>query len=130
MMPFIIQIREFKMYTAFFQHQKYSICSLFLLSFLMLIRIVRMNFHKEQVPSFLALFQNSKSVIKSFPGCTYLELLQDASDACVFYTYSHWSDEKALESYRDSTFFKGTWAKTKVLFASKAQAFSLKEIDT
>lgn len=93
----------------------------------MLIRIVRMNFDPGQVKLFLHIFEKSKPTIENFPGCTYLELLQDATEPYVYYTYSTWRDEAALENYRHSSFFQETWAKTKVLFASKAQAFSLKK---
>ncbi|QHT66695.1 antibiotic biosynthesis monooxygenase [Rhodocytophaga rosea] len=94
----------------------------------MLIRIVRMHFQPDQVEAFLMIFEQSKSVICSFPGCLSVELLQDASDSSVYYTHSQWIDEEALEYYRQSLFFKETWAKTKILFANKAQAFSLKKL--
>ncbi len=93
----------------------------------MLIRIVRMHFHPENVQVFIQVLKKVKPVIETFPGCMYLEVLQDAANPNVYYTYSHWTNETALENYRDSSFFQETWANTKVLFASKAQAFSLKK---
>lgn len=94
----------------------------------MLIRIVRLHFYPDQVEAFLTIFEQSKTTINGFPGCVSVELLQDVSDPNIFYTYSHWTDKDALEYYRQSLFFKETWAKTKILFASKAQAFSLKKL--
>jgi quinol monooxygenase YgiN len=87
-----------------------------------------MHFYPDQVEAFLSIFEQSKPAISCFPGCLSVELLQDASDSSVYYTYSQWIDADALEYYRQSFFFKETWAKTKILFASKAQAFSLKKM--
>jgi quinol monooxygenase YgiN len=95
----------------------------------MLLRIVRMQFQSDQVSLFLQIFEESKPVISLFPGCISVELCQDVSDATVYYTFSQWMDEAALDAYRQSSFFKQTWAKTKVLFAAKAQAFSLIKCD-
>jgi quinol monooxygenase YgiN len=94
----------------------------------MLLRIVRMHFQPDQVEAFLQIFERSKLTIGSFPGCISVELLQDASDPAVYYTYSQWTNQNALENYRQSSFFRQTWAATKVLFSSKAQAFSLKKV--
>lgn len=43
------------------------------------------------------------------------------------FTLSHWESEENLEQYRQSELFKSTWAKTKVLFREKAQAWTLEE---
>lgn len=91
----------------------------------MLIRIVRMCFQEEKVEEFLKIFEESKHLIRAFEGCTYLELWQDVHLPNVFCTHSHWKEERFLEKYRQSELFKSTWAKTKVLFAEKPQAFSL-----
>jgi quinol monooxygenase YgiN len=48
----------------------------------------------------------------------------------IYYTYSKWEDEEALENYRRSVLFTTTWAKTKVLFAAKPEAVSLQSIST
>lgn len=96
----------------------------------MITRIVRMEFQPEKIEDFLAVFRASMSQIRNFPGVHHLELHRDANAPHVFYTYSIWEDEAALEAYRRSDLFKGVWAKTKVLFAGKPLAYSLqKEIE-
>ena len=95
----------------------------------MLIRIVRMTFRPEEVPTFRAIFEESKQKIREQPGCTYLELWQDTQQPQVFITHSHWASEAALEQYRQSELFRGTWARTKVLFAEKPVAFSAQVVD-
>ena len=90
----------------------------------MLIRIVRMTFIEEKIPEFMAVFTASKAQIRAFEGCQHLELLQDANQTNILMTYSHWENAQALENYRQSTLFKNTWAKTKILFAEKPIAFS------
>lgn len=91
----------------------------------MIVRIVRMEFQPEKVESFLEVFNASKSQIRHFPGVHHLELHRDAKKDNVFYTLSHWENGQALEDYRHSELFGSVWAKTKVLFAAKPQAFSL-----
>jgi len=56
----------------------------------MIIRIVQMTFREEAVSEFLALFEERRLQIRSFEGCRHLELWQDAADARIFFTYSHW----------------------------------------
>jgi quinol monooxygenase YgiN len=94
-----------------------------------LIRIVRLTFIPEKVNTFLEIFNNSKEKIRNFENCLHLELLQDIQNPAIFTTYSHWKDENALNIYRDSELFKTTWAKTKILFADKPIAVSLKSIE-
>lgn len=91
----------------------------------MLIRIVRMDFEPEKVADFLALFETVKTKIATFPGCTHLDLCKDAKLDHVYYTFSKWESEAALEAYRHSALFEDTWAKTKVLFGGKPLAYSL-----
>ena len=91
----------------------------------MIVRIVRMEFHAAHVATFLELFGSTKSLIRHFPGVLHLELHRDVSNPNVFYTYSHWEDEAALQAYRLSPLFEAVWSRTKVLFAGKPQAFSL-----
>ncbi len=90
-----------------------------------LLRIVRMDFSPEKVSDFMEVFNASKQRIRAFPGCLYLALHTDIHHENVKYTYSLWESENALTNYRHSELFKNTWAETKILFQSKAQAFSL-----
>lgn len=94
----------------------------------MLKRIVKMDFKAEKVEEFLANFQANKTKIRNFDGCTHLELLRDKHNSSRFFTYSYWEDEAALENYRNSELFKGVWAKTKVLFAEKPEAWSVEPL--
>lgn len=91
----------------------------------MITRIVRMEFQPELVDQFLEVFHASMHQIRSFPGVEHLELHRDATEPHVFYTYSLWQNEDALESYRHSELFQNVWSQTKALFAGKPQAFSL-----
>lgn len=91
----------------------------------MLVRIVRMTFQTDKVADFHTIFRKSQPVIRSFPGCLHVELLQDASNPHSYSTLSHWENAAALEAYRQSDFFKETWSKTKNLFSDKPLAFSL-----
>lgn len=95
----------------------------------MIVRIVRMEFQPEKLNDFHQIFQASKHAIRAREGCLHLELHQDASQANVLYTYSHWTSEEALNAYRKSDVFGKVWPKTKALFADKPQAFSLVKLE-
>ncbi|TAE79459.1 MAG: antibiotic biosynthesis monooxygenase, partial [Bacteroidetes bacterium] len=90
----------------------------------MINRIVRLSFAEGNVNTFLQIFEESKILIASFPGCLELSLMQDADNKLVFYTYSKWTSAADLEQYRNSILFKQTWARTKILFNDKPVAFS------
>ncbi|GAB4499735.1 MAG: putative quinol monooxygenase [Saprospiraceae bacterium] len=96
----------------------------------MIKRIVKMTFREDAVKTFLDdVFEHSKDHIRAFPGCRHMELLQSLKKPNVLFTLSFWENEEALEAYRQSELFQTTWAKTKVLFADKAEAWSLKLIN-
>nr|WP_299381673.1 antibiotic biosynthesis monooxygenase [Allomuricauda sp.] len=94
----------------------------------MLVRIVKLTFKPENIPSFGRIFEASKPKILEFEGCELVIGYQDMTDPCVFFTYSHWKRETDLENYRKSEFFKNVWAETKALFADKPEAWSVNEI--
>lgn len=87
-------------------------------------RIVKMTFRAEEIDPFLVIFEQAAPQIRTFPGCEGLQLLRSREPANVLFTYSTWADELALNSYRHSELFQTTWAKTKVLFADRPQAWS------
>ncbi|MFD2587089.1 putative quinol monooxygenase [Croceitalea marina] len=91
----------------------------------MLVRIVKLTFKKENISSFEQVFEETKKQIRSFEGCNFLELYQEAEKPNVFFTYSYWENAEALENYRNSEFFKAVWAKTKILFDAKPEAWSV-----
>jgi heme-degrading monooxygenase HmoA len=84
-----------------------------------------MEFKEELVPQFLKIFAASRDKIRSFPGCTHLQLLQGEADSCVFFTYSHWEKEGDLDCYRNSDLFRGVWRNTRKLFRAAPKAWSL-----
>lgn len=90
----------------------------------MLIRIVRMTIHPENVDRFEELFRGVHRRIESFPGCHNVELARDARYPNVLVTISRWNNEKALESYRSSDLFRRTWSETRELFAAAPEATS------
>jgi len=96
----------------------------------MLIRIVKMSFEAEKIQDFLSTFIAHKEKIKNFKGCSHLELLQDNNNSNIFFTYSYWNTERDLENYRNSNLFKNVWAKTKILFDDRPQAWSVIRIET
>lgn len=94
----------------------------------MIIRIVKMTFEKGKEKDFLKIFDEIENKIAEFPGCQKLELLNDVNHPQIFFTYSIWDNESSLEKYRFSELFKSTWARTKVLFSKKAEAWSVKKV--
>jgi heme-degrading monooxygenase HmoA len=93
----------------------------------MIIRIVKMAFDPDKVNDFLEIFNSSKQYIRNFKGCSHLELLNDINSPNIFFTYSYWQNENDLNNYRHSELFEHVWCKTKVLFAAKAQAWSVEQ---
>jgi len=91
----------------------------------MFIRIVKMSFHPEHIPAFLANFELMKTKIRNANGNRLLELYQDKNDACIFFTYSYWENEADLENYRQSELFYDVWTFTKKLFNAKPEAWSV-----
>lgn len=86
-----------------------------------------MHFEPENIPSFERIFETSREHIKSFAGCRHLDLFRDIRNPDVFFTYSIWESEAALEAYRESEFFRKVWSQTRKLFAEKPQAWSLEK---
>lgn len=96
----------------------------------MLKRLVKMTFRADAVAQFRhEVFEESKDRIRAFPGCRHMELLQDVAQPHVLFTLSLWESEAALAAYRASDLFRETWAKTKVLFAERPEAWSTEVLD-
>ena len=94
----------------------------------MFIRIVKMSFEEKCIETFLENFHQNKIDIRNFEGCHLLELYRDKDLANVFFTYSYWEAQENLDNYRQSDLFKSVWAKTKILFNDKPQAWSVDKI--
>jgi quinol monooxygenase YgiN len=95
----------------------------------MIIRIVKMTFLPEKVNDFLLLFDEVKSKIAGFEGCSHLELWREKEFENILFTYSIWTNEESLSHYRFSELFKNTWSRTKVLFDDNPEAWSLNSIE-
>lgn len=94
----------------------------------MFVRIVKLSFHEENIPSFLENFELMKEKIRNAPGNRFLELYQDKNNKCIFFTYSYWETEQDLENYRNSELFDGIWNFTKKLFNDKPEAWSVDKL--
>ena len=86
-----------------------------------------MEFRNESVDDFLTIFNQYRKEIAGFPGCTELSLLRDFDRPNVFFTFSLWDTEEALNAYRGSELFAIVWPQTKKLFEIPARAWSLQE---
>ena len=71
----------------------------------MLVRIVQLTFKSEELDHFFEDFEVHKNKIAAFEGCGGMQLLQEIDNPCVIMTYSHWEDESALNTYRNSELF-------------------------
>ncbi|SHI99745.1 hypothetical protein SAMN04488096_106256 [Mesonia phycicola] len=94
----------------------------------MLVRIVKMHFQEEEIENFKLIFEEKKKYIRNFEGCQFLELYQDKNNKSIFFTYSYWVNDEALEKYRHSALFKEVWAETKIKFKQKAEAWSVDKL--
>jgi heme oxygenase (mycobilin-producing) len=95
----------------------------------MIKRIVKMTFRPENTGAFKAIYQANWELIRSFPGCAHVELLQGRKDPLVFFTYSVWESEERLNAYRESELFGRVWSATKALFSDKPQAWTVDEVN-
>jgi heme-degrading monooxygenase HmoA len=90
----------------------------------MIKRLVKLTFQLDKTDEFLTIFEDSKHLIRQRAGCQHLELLRDVTTPHIFFTLSFWDYEADLNAYRNSELFKTTWAKTKILFSDKPQAWT------
>lgn len=84
-----------------------------------------MTFDPSRTDDFRELFDQNKSKIRNFEGCQRLELYRDLEQRNIFFTYSYWEGESALEKYRHSDLFREVWSETKKLFSDGPQAWSV-----
>lgn len=89
-----------------------------------------MRFQEDKIEAFLNNFEEVKHHIRNFEGNRFLELYQDKNDKRIFFTYSYWENEEALENYRKSSLFDGVWTYTKTLFSDKPEAWSVDRLVT
>jgi hypothetical protein len=96
----------------------------------MLVRIVKLSLDEKNIEEFLSNFNTQKINIRNFPGCQFLELYNDKHVKNIFFTYSYWENEQALNNYRHSDLFKGIWAITKPMFNDKPEAWSVNKLES
>ena len=89
-----------------------------------MIRIVCLTIKSGKVESFRKVMEKYLPNFHDVPGCLYLEILEDIYRENIFYTYSHWKDQMALDTYKNSEIFKKVWQQVKPWFAEKAKASS------
>ena len=89
-----------------------------------------MGFYKQNIEVFLQNFEATKTRIRAFEGCHFLELYRDKKDPCIFFPYSFWDSEEALETYRQSELFNTVWSKVKPLFSIRPEAWSVDKMET
>ena len=94
----------------------------------MIIRIVKLQFQSEKTQDFLALFESVVTKVNSFPGCYQMHMVRDIRDPNLFFTYSQWENETALNNYRDSDLFQSIWPTIKPWFSQKAEAWSTEKV--
>ncbi|MFM7022123.1 MAG: putative quinol monooxygenase [Flavobacteriales bacterium] len=92
----------------------------------MIVRIVKLTLQPEKTEDFLALFNHYKKEISSFPGCLYLQGLQNTESPNIFFTYSHWDSKESLNNYRNSPLFNEVWPQARTWFKEKPEAWSSK----
>ncbi len=95
----------------------------------MIKRIVKLTIKEEEVSYYIETFHHNKKAIIAFEGCQHVESWQAISPKNVFFTYSFWDSEEALNAYRNSEFFKGVWAALKPKFSAKAEAWSVNVLE-
>jgi heme-degrading monooxygenase HmoA len=96
----------------------------------MFVRIVKLTFQEDKIEFFLENFEKIKHQIRNFEGNQFLELYQDKHDIRIFFTYSFWESEDALEKYRKSALFDEVWTYTKAMFADKPEAWSVNKLES
>ncbi len=94
----------------------------------MILRIVKMSFPEDKLQEFIEIFNEAAPRIRQSKGCIELSLLKEDRDPSILATLSKWNSLEDLEVYRQSDLFKTTWARTKVLFNAKPEAWSFVEI--
>lgn len=91
----------------------------------MIKRIVKLSIREEEVATYIKHFNAHKQKIRAFKGCGHMEMWRSIQEENVFFTYSIWESEAALNNYRHSDLFKGIWSNVKPLFKEKAAAWSV-----
>ena len=92
----------------------------------MIVRIVKLVIEQDKLDLFFSEFEKNKFKISNFKGCQGMKLLQDVDHPNTIMTYSHWDNEEALDTYRDSELFGTVWNRVKPYFLEHPAAWSHK----
>ena len=92
----------------------------------MITRFVKLNFTPAYCKQFEINFPEVKLKVEANKGCKEVKLFKAAN--CVYFTVSKWETEDDLNAYRNTDFFKQTWAIFKANFSAKAEAWTTNEI--
>jgi heme-degrading monooxygenase HmoA len=69
----------------------------------MFVRIVKLSFHEENIPSFLENFESIKNVsVVSWKS--FIRVISGQRQQKYLFTYSYWETEEDLENYRNLSF--------------------------
>jgi len=90
----------------------------------MIKRIVKIELLADKIEEMQAIFRETKHLILAQEGCLQVELLRCTAPDNIFFTFSIWESEEALDAYRRSALFGQVWPRTKALFAQPAEAWS------
>ena len=85
---------------------------------------MKLQFRESEIATFIRIFNENKLNVSNFNGCLGMRLLNDLQNPSIFYTYSQWESEDALNNYRKSTIFNTVWISIKPLFELPAEACS------
>lgn len=96
--------------------------------FIVLHRLVKLTFRPDATAAFRAILTEARPVILAQPGCFHMEAWEDLNDPTVYYTYSRWVSQVALDEYRSSKAFGRFWPRTKTLFAAPPQTVSAQRL--
>ncbi|MCB9196974.1 MAG: antibiotic biosynthesis monooxygenase [Flavobacteriales bacterium] len=92
----------------------------------MITRIVKLTILPEKMDEFERIFVKNQNHISNFPGCYGVKVLQEINYPNIYFTYSTWESEEAINNYRKSDLFGSIWPNTKKLFLAKPEAWSLR----
>ncbi len=91
----------------------------------MIVRIVKLQFDESTHEEAQSHLLSYVSTVRSWPGCSRLEVLFDAHRVGRVVTYSHWESESALNAYRISPVFREFWSLVKPHLSKPAEAWTM-----
>lgn len=93
----------------------------------MITRLVKLTIDKNKIADFEKIFVSNRDKIAGFPGCKSVKVMKDVNAPNIYFTYSIWESEEAINNYRSSELFGSIWPNAKKTFIDKPEAWSLEE---